>query len=210
MEEVEAIKSRIKNKRNLNLITREEVPKKRTKYIDNLFTRVLLSIILVLVSVIYIKTSDKNLLLYKEHVFNNSWSFTKVGKVYDKYFGEVLPFDKIVKETTQTVFNETLSYLDKNVYHDGVKLKVEDNYLIPVMESGIIVFKGEKEHYGQVVIIQGVDGYDIWYGNLSNLNINIYDYIEKGSLLGEVANNELYIIIQKDGKKVDYEDYFKN
>lgn len=205
MDDIDIIKERIKNKRNSNINTN---PAK--KYVNNLVTRVLVSIIFILVSVIFIKTSDKNLLNYKEQVFNKSWSFTKVGNVYNKYLGEVLPFDKIVKDTTKTVFNETLVYKEKNIYHDGVKMILDDNYLVPVIESGIIVFKGEKEHYGEVVIVQGVDGYDIWYGNLETSNLNIYDYIEKKSLLGEVKDNELYLVIQKDGKKQDYDEYIKN
>lgn len=205
MDDIDIIKERIKNKRNSNINTN---PAK--KYVNNLVTRVLVSIIFILVSVIFIKTSDKNLLNYKEQVFNKSWSFTKVGNVYNKYLGEVLPFDKIVKDTTKTVFNETLVYKEKSIYHDGVKMILDDNYLVPVIESGIIVFKGEKEHYGEVVIVQGVDGYDIWYGNLETSNLNIYDYIEKKSLLGEVKDNELYLVIQKDGKKQDYDEYIKN
>lgn len=205
MDDIDIIKERIKNKRNSNINTN---PAK--KYVNNLVTRVLVSIIFILVSVIFIKTSDNNLLNYKEQVFNKSWSFTKVGNVYNKYLGEVLPFDKIVKDTTKTVFNETLVYKEKNIYHDGVKMILDDNYLVPVIESGFIVFKGEKEHYGEVVIVQGVDGYDIWYGNLETSNLNIYDYIEKKSLLGEVKDNELYLVIQKDGKKQDYDEYIKN
>ncbi len=205
MDDIEIIKERIKNKRSANKNTNSA-----KVYVNNLVTRVLVSVIFILVSVIFIKTSDRNLLTYKEHVFNKSWSFTKVGNVYNKYLGEVLPFDKIVKDTTKTVFNESLVYKEKSTYHDGVKMILDDNYLVPVIESGIIVFKGEKEHYGQVVIVQGVDGYDIWYGNLVNTNLNIYDYIEKKTLLGEVSNNELYLVIQKDGKKQNYDEYIKN
>lgn len=211
MNEIDEIKNRIKNKRYINLTSNKEKKEKpRNSYVSNLFTRVLLSIVFVLVSVIYIKTSDKNLLMYKDHMFNDSWSFTKIGNIYNKYFGEVLPFEKIVKDAAKTVFNETLTYKEKNAYYDGVKMQVENNYLIPIIESGIIVFKGEKESYGQVVIIQGLDGYDIWYGNLSNINLNLYDYVEKGTFLGEVKDNKLYLVVQKDGQKVDYDEYSKN
>ena len=59
------------------------------------------------------------------------------------------------------------------------KLIVEDNYLIPVIESGVIVFLGEKDNYGQVVVIEGEDGTTITYGNLKNNDLKLYDYIQK-------------------------------
>ena len=34
----------------------------------------------------------------------------------------------------------------------------------------------------------------------------MYDYISKGSLIGEV-NSELYLVFMKDGKVMNYEDY---
>ena len=49
----------------------------------------------------------------------------------------------------------------------------------------------------------------MWYGNLDNVNVNLYDYVEKGSLLGEVKDTNLYLVYQKDGKYVDYKEYIE-
>ena len=49
-------------------------PSKRTKYINGLFSRVLISIVLLLGSVIFVKYNNKNLLLYKEYVFEKSFT----------------------------------------------------------------------------------------------------------------------------------------
>ena len=43
----------------------------------------------------------------------------------------------------------------------------------------------------------------MWYGNLSNINVKLYDYIEKGTLIGN-CNKTLYLIHKKDGKVLDY------
>ena len=64
---------------------------------------------------------------------------------------------------------------------------------------------GEKEEYGNTVIIQQIDGIDVWYGNISNTSIKLYDYVEKGNLLGE-CSNELYLVFKKDGNRLDYEN----
>ena len=71
----------------------------------------------------------------------------------------------------------------------------------------MVIYTGEKEEYGFTVIIEQVDGTEVWYSNLKNCNVKLYDYVEKGSLLGEV-DNELYIVIVKDGIYLDYEEVF--
>ena len=79
--------------------------------------------------------------------------------------------------------------------------------VISFLESGIVVFSGKKDNLGQTVIIQGVDGVDIWYSNLSNTNLTMYDYVEKGSILGEVNNNEIVLTFIENGEYVSYERY---
>lgn len=68
---------------------------------------------------------------------------------------------------------------------------------------------GTKEDYGNTIIIQGADGVSIWYGNINQANVEIYDYVEQGEFLGEVADNTLYLIYEKDGVYLDYKDYLK-
>ena len=79
--------------------------------------------------------------------------------------------------------------------------------MVPSIESGIVVFMGEKEGYGNTIIIEQVNGVDVYYSNINPSNIKLYDYIEKGKLLGEVKDNKLYMVFQKDGKYLDYKKY---
>lgn len=151
--------------------------------------------------------NDYRDIIYKK-IYLDNFSFTQVKQFYSKYLGGVSFLDKYVLDT-KPVFNENLTYYEKSRYYDGVKLKVDNNYLIPSIESGIVVFKGEKEHYGNVVIIQGMDGVDIWYGNISTSTINLYDYVEEGSFIGESLNETLYLVYSKGGNILNYEEYLK-
>ena len=74
------------------------------------------------------------------------------------------------------------------------------------LKGGIVIFKGNKEGYNNTIIVQGSDGFDIWYGNLENINVNIYDYIDEGSIVGNCLEN-LYLVITKDNKYYTYEEY---
>ena len=102
-----------------------------------------------------------------------------------------------------------MTYENDSKYHDGVKLTVAKNYLVPIQEEGMVIFIGEKENYGNVIIVEGVDGIDIWYGNMETSTAKLYDYVEKNTYLGTTKDNTLYLAYQKDGKFLNYQEYLK-
>lgn len=176
------------------------------KEVKTFFNKVLLTILVFLIGMILVKEDSKYKNLIIENVYEKSIKFTKFKGLYEKYFGNILSADKIVQED-QAVFSEKLSYKKDSIYKDGVALTVTDKYMVPVLESGIVIFMGEKEGYGNTVIIEQIDGVDVYYSNITTSNIKLYDYVEKGKLLGEVSNNKLYLVFQKDGKFLNYKDY---
>lgn len=173
------------------------------KNINKLITKFMIAIIFFLISIIFTNYSDKNLLLYKEYVFTESLPFTKIKGWYEDLFGEVLP----TQDNTQTVFNGKLVYKEISDYYDGEKLVVSKNTLVNNITSGVVVFSGEKDNYGNTVIIQGIDGVDIWYGNLENVSVSLYDYIETGNVIGQTKDEYLYLVIKKDNEYIKYENY---
>ena len=176
------------------------------KFIVSFVSKCLVSIVIFLLLLII---SNKNISLKEKinnKVFKNNISFATINNWCKNKLGGILPFDKVVTPDV-TVFNEKLTYKEQSLYKDGVKLTVEDNYLVPIIESGIVVFIGEKEEYGQTVIAQQVNGIDVWYSNVDTSNISLYQYLTKGNLLGEAKSNYIYMVFQKDGKFLDYKEY---
>ena len=143
-----------------------------------------------------------------EQLYEKSFNLAYFNELYQKYLGDILPLDSLFKEE-EPVFNEQLVYQESSIYKDGVKLTTSANYLVPALENGVVTFVGTKEDYGNTIIIQGADGVSIWYGNINQANVEIYDYVEQGEFLGEVADNTLYLIYEKDGVSLDYKDYLK-
>ncbi len=164
----------------------------------------LLLVVLTILSIILLRNDQFKINFYK-YVYEYNISFAQINKWYENKFGSALPFSKYFEEVTP-VFNEKLSYKGKNKYKDGVALLVEDNYLVPAIDSGIVIFIGEKEGYGNTIIIQQENGIDVWYSNLKEINIKLYDYIKEGNLIG-VSNSNLYLVFTKDGEVVDYQEY---
>lgn len=173
------------------------------KSIKNFISKFLLAIIFFLSSIIFTNINDKNLLLYKEYVLTESLPFTKIKGWYEELFGEVLPKD----DNNKMVIKGHLVYKNIENYKDGEVLTLTTNTLINSLQSGIVVYCGEKDDYKNTVIIQGIDGVDIWYGNLTNVSVKLYDYIEKDKLIGETNSDLLYLVIKKDNNFLKYEDY---
>lgn len=201
--EIEAVRQNIK--RNKHSKKQEQHHLKKSKKSYYIISRIMLVIILTLVVLISIRSNNKFKEQFYKEVYEKNISFASINKLYKKYFGEPLPFLDILNTKTEPVFSEKLSYEKKEAYKDGVKVIVEEGYLVPVLESGMVVFVGEKEGYGKTVIVQQVNGVDVWYGNMKNISVKLYDYIEKGSLVGEVDKNMLYLVYKKDGKVLEYE-----
>lgn len=187
---------------------KQETEEKIIKYLRSLILRSMFVIVLFLILAILSKSNKTYKDLIVTNIYEKNISFTKIKKLYDKYLGGITPLDKVVKEEI-TVFNEKLSYDNASIYHDGVKLEVTNNYLVPIQKEGMVIFIGEKENYGKVIIVEGIDGIDIWYGNMETTSVKLYDYVEAGTYLGTTKDNILYLVYQKDGKFLDYKEYLQ-
>ena len=164
----------------------------------------LILVCLTILTLVLLKNNQFKTNFYK-YVYDDNISFSQINKWYKEKFGSSLPFSKYLEKTTM-VFDEKLNYKEANKYKDGVSLLVGDNYLVPALDSGIVIFIGEKEGYGNTVIIQQENGIDLWYSNLKEINLKLYDYVKDGNLIG-VSNNNLYLVFYKDGEVVDYQEY---
>ena len=175
------------------------------------FSMIIKSLIVVVIflgSLIYIKQSNDNKNKFKNVVYNNSLSFAKIYDVYKKYLGDVIPFKNIFKDNTKLVSSEKLSYEQIKKEDNGYILSVSKDYITPSITSGIIVEKKVSSKYENVITVQDKNGLNITYGLIKNTNVKLYDYIEKGEIIGQ-ASEELYLSFKKDNKYLSYEKVFK-
>ena len=182
---------------------KEELPK-NLKYAKGLISRSLIAIIFVLGSIIFTNISDKNKELYQKYVLEDSLEFTKINELYQSVFGSV---DITKKNNDSEVVFGSITYTNVEPFKNGVKLTVGMNEVVNVITSGIVVFIGDKDDLGNTIIIQGNDGVDIWYSNITDSDIKVYDYVEAGSILGTSNSDDIYLTICKDGEFMSYEEY---
>ena len=177
------------------------------KYLKRLITRILISIIIVLSVGISIKLNNDNSYYVQKYLFLDSIKFTKIKNLYESQLGKLIPE---VKVNSQMVFNgsDFFSY-PKEQYEEGAKISVSKNEVISSLQSGIIVYIGDKDKYNNTIIVQGNDGIDYWYGNIDNVNINLYDYITKDTILGNSKDNYIYLVLKNGNEIVKYDEFIK-
>ena len=174
------------------------------KYIKGFISRCLVCVIIFLLISIICNFSDKNLLWFKNNIYNTNIDFSFFNRFYNKYIDKYLPFNLYEEKL---VMSDKLVYKSKEKYLNGVALNVGSGYNFHSLCGGIVVYIGEKEGLGNTVIVQGIDGIDYWYSNLDNLNVNLYDDIENNVIIGVSKNDLVYLTIVKDGEYMDYEEY---
>ena len=168
------------------------------KKIKMMIKKMMYTIIIFLLGMIAVKEKPELKDSINNFVYKDSPNYLYVRKIYNKYFGK-FTFDK---KETQAVFSEKIKYCKKDNYKNGVMLSDDSNYMVPVIESGIIIYLENKK-----VIISQVNGINTEYSNINASNYKLYDYVEKGKLLGEVDGNKLYLSFEKEGKYLDYKKY---
>ena len=182
--------------------------KKKSGLFNKFLIKLCVYILLLLSTLVFLKYDKNNKQIIYKYLEDKNINMASINKWYKNKFGDITPFQNLVKDKTKLVFNDSIIYNNVSKYKNGCALSVSDSYLVPVLESGIVVFIGEKDDFGKTVIIKQTNGIDVWYGNISNVNLSLYDYTSKGELLGE-ASKTLYLAFLKNGEFLNYENYIK-
>ncbi len=165
-------------------------------------TRVLICIIILLLSLIGTSINSKVKNFYKEYIFNDSFQFMK----FNNFFSKIAGTTEEKEENSVPVMKSFLEYESKEKFLNGEKYYgVKDNF-VTTLSGGIVTFVGDKDDYGRTVIIQGSNGFDIWYFLLDETDVKIYDYVKASEIIGNI-DKEFGLVITKDNKYYTYEEY---
>lgn len=200
MNEIDQIKKNIKNKRH-NYNSKDS---SKSNYVNFLITRIITAIIVFFLCLIVTNFSNKAEYFIKNEVLTDNISFAKVTKIIDKYLGFKFPIEEPIEDAT--VFKDKIIAESVEPYNNGYSLDVGTHFLVPIINSGIVAFIGEKEGMGPTVIIEGTDEIEYWYGGLENISVNLYDYVSASQLLGNTQSEKLYLVFKKNGEFLDYEE----
>jgi stage IV sporulation protein FA len=148
------------------------------------------------------------------------FQFATVSNWYENKFGKPLAlFPFTDKKTNQNLVSNPqyavpasgriLENFQKN--GQGIMIERGKGTKVEAMNAGIVRFAGEKDGLGKTVIIQHSDQTESWYGNLESINVNLYEYVDKGKKVGTVSGSagkdkskgEFYFAIKKGDHFID-------
>jgi len=73
-------------------------------------------------------------------------------------------------------------------HHDGIDLDVPEGTIVHAAAGGEVIYYGEQQGYGNVLIIEHADGYITMYGHLSSALVAAGRYVEMGQEIALSGN----------------------
>lgn len=169
------------------------------KQILNMLIKTSISLIFLIISILLLK-NENTYYQYHKILFENNIDFAYIRSKTNYLFG------KIILNKEKYVSSEKFRYYNIIKNDNYYQFEVDHNYVINNLKSGVVCFIGNKEELGNTVIIEGDDGLTISYSNLENININLYDYIEEGIIIGNTVDNTLILSFKKGEEYISYEN----
>ena len=155
---------------------------------------ILIFVVFAILSIVKLSPETKDMI--KKDLFETNLDFSKFNSIVSKLFPE---------ENTP-VDSNGIKYKNYTPYLNGVALEMIEDEGVNLIDSGIVVFVGEKDNYGKTIIVQQSNGVNVWYGNLDNISVNLYDYITKNSIIAS-SKDKLYLVFEKNGEYLDYKNF---
>ncbi len=155
-----------------------------------------------------------------QEVMNRDFNFEAVAAWYESRFGST-GFPVLTQHKTSSVPAASSARVKPWVMpkdwkvvkrYDPASAKmvvdVGETGQILNVETGIVTFVGEKNGYGQTVIVQLAGGREVWYGNMEAAHVQVNDYVKQGDLIGVARKfspsvRYLYLSMKKKDAFVD-------
>jgi stage IV sporulation protein FA len=97
-----------------------------------------------------------------------------------------------------------LPFADKRT---GIVLRMQAAAEVVAATEGWVTFAGQKEGFGNTVIIQHANGMETWYGWLQNLRIKEKDWVQGGQPIGQVVQSKgeflVYFALKRGKQFID-------
>ena len=184
------------------------------------FMKLLASAILVLVVAILFRNPAATFEPARSFVkstMEKDFQFAVVSDWYEGKFGKPLALFPLPNESEKKAVNGDHYALpasgkileDFEVNGQRITIETGKGAEVEAMNEGIVEYVGNQDGFGKTVIIQHSDKSETWYGNLQEISVSLYDYIDKGKKVGTVANSPtetkgaFYFAIKKGDDFID-------
>lgn len=187
------------------------------KIVTGLLWKAILSAILFLTVAIIWQMESTRLQTAKSIISTaliEEFPFAKVNLWYQETFGSPLAFmpDGASKDQVEND-NAPVIPVTGNVSESfqtngtGVKISPNEKSDIMALEQGIVIFAGNDRQTNKTIVIQHPDDRITTYGELSNIDVHLYEHVAKNQSIGQFVptenNQAVYFSIEKDNQYID-------
>lgn len=182
-------------------VLKPQAKQKRFAFDYNKFVMKILAAVIVLLLGLIVKQDER--MTWARQLLFSHLNLKKIETVIVNQVGSLFPVpekkDLYVNLPVITVSNTTK-------YRDGVKVKTDAFSGVQSHVDGIVIqIKKQDELLGKMVVIQAEDGKLYQYGMLNQSDVQLYQRVSRGDLLGQPKVNakyegEYYLAISKNGK----------
>jgi len=105
---------------------------------------------------------------------------------------------------------------DSYIVYNGINVKATKGTHVKAVFDGKILFAGELEGYGNLVIVGHGNKYHTLYGHLDDINVSVNEVVKTGEIIGlsgdsgSLEGEVLYFELRKNGKPIQPLPWFRS
>jgi stage IV sporulation protein FA len=149
---------------------------------------------------------------WTSQALTNEFPFAKVNVWYKDTFGQ--PLSLTPNSIAQTDNNQEIALpVTGNITETfqtngtGIMISPGETANVSAIREGVVIFAGNDKVTNKTVTVQHSDGSVSNYGNLSSIDVHLYQFISGNQLLGSFVpnteNETVYFSITKDNDYID-------
>ena len=166
------------------------------KKIYNAMIKMMVAMIVVVSMFAYVKVSPNGEYI-KEYIFNDL-NFYQVATWVKGYLGMEDKSDQVINMTDSVSYTQIKDNYYKNQTNEVLNF-----------DKGRVVYIGKQDILGQYVTVLLDNNIEVTYGQLDDVFVGLYDYVDHATILG-TYNKQVMLIFTQGEKEIDYatfEDY---
>ena len=104
---------------------------------------------------------------------------------------------------------------DSYIVYNGINVKAIKGTHVKAVFDGKILFAGELEGYGNLVIVGHGNKYHSLYGHLDDINVSVNEVVKTGEIIGlsgdsgSLEGEVLYFELRRNGKPIQPLPWFR-
>lgn len=196
-----------------NIFDGTSFSKQKSQFISSLVLKGTLSLILFFgVGILWQADSKmlENPKQWTSHALTEEFPFANVYKWYTETFGSPLAFSptKISGDSQSLAFPVAGNVIESfQANGKGIMIAPEEATSVKALRDGIVIFSGNDRDTDRTVKVQHADGSESTYGNLSSIDVHLYQFIQSNQRIGTFnpsgESETVYFAIEKDREFID-------